>query len=147
MSAYTTQAAILGEIQYSDLVALTDDEPVKGDINATVLAQIIQNASGYVDSKIANLYGQQLPFSTVPSSVASMALTIVCYRLFRRREIPDEKNKFYQDWKDVKEFLDRVNTGDAHLDDVPARDFPQGAVTWRPTIYGGVTSNWPATSM
>ena len=75
MSAYTNQTAVLGEIQLSDLIALTDDDR-SGSVNSAVLDQIIANASGYIDSKVANIYGNQLPFSPIPSSVASMALTI-----------------------------------------------------------------------
>ena len=149
MSSYTNQAAILGEIQQADLISLTDDLG-QGQINTTVLNQIIANASGYIDSKVANLYGEQLPFAPAPaspSSVASMALTIACYRLFRRREVPDEKNKFTEAWEDVREFLDKVNSGDAHLDDIPIRDFPQVVATGRSTIYGGMGSNWPTNSM
>ena len=147
MSSYTTQAAIEGEIQHVDLIRFTDDAPCQGKINQTVLNQLIQNASGYIDSKCANLYGQQLPFNPVPSSIASMALTIACYRLLRRREVPDEKNKFYRDWQDVKSFLDKVNSGDAHIDDVPYRDFPQVAFTGRSSLYGGQFSNFPTNSM
>jgi phage gp36-like protein len=135
-STYTNQAAILGEIQYSDLIALTDDAPSTGDINQVVLNQVIQNASGYIDRKLANIYGQQLPFVTVPLSVANMAVTIACYRLYRRREVPDEKNKFYEEFKDISDFLNKVNKGEMHIDDVPARDFPQGALQSQPTLYG-----------
>ena len=147
MSAYTSETAILGEIQLKDLIALTDDAPRMGKVNQTVLNQVIQNASGYIDSKCANLYGTQLPFFPVPSSVANMALTIACYRLYRRREVPGEKNKFYDEFQEVKQFLDRVNTGDAHIDDLPTRDFAQVVSNVRPTIYGGATSNWPSNSM
>ena len=136
MSTYTTQAAILGEIQMKDLVSLTDDSPSTGTLNVDVLNQVIANASGYIDRKIANIYGQQLPFNPVPLSVSSMALTVACYRLYRRRLVPDEKNIFYPDFKDVEMFLNKVNTGELHLDDVPSRDFPQGAMTGQPTIYG-----------
>lgn len=120
----------------SDLIALTDDAGT-GNLDNGILNQIIINASGYIDQKVANIYGQQLPFNPVPSSVASMALTITCYRLFRRRQVPDEKNNFYDDFKSVVDFLNQVNQGDMHLDDVPTRDFPQGAVTGRPVIYSG----------
>ncbi len=146
MSLYTNQASIEGEIQDADLIALTDDNNT-GQINQTVLIQAIANASGKIDEKCANLYGEQLPFVPVPASVASMALTIVCYRLYRRREVPDEKNKFYEEYKNVLAFLDEVNTGDKHLNDIPGRDFPQVAMTGRSTIYGVRQSNWPATSM
>ena len=151
MSSYTSQTAILGEIQLSDLIALTDDAPKQGIVNTTVLNQIITNASGYIDSKCANLYGEQLPFTPAPNSPSSVAsytaLTIACYRLFRRREVPDEKNKFFDDWKDVKEFLDGVNKGDNHLDDVPYRDFPQVVHTGQSSLYGGQGSNYTANSM
>lgn len=138
--AYTTQAAIEGEIQRADLIALTDDDRT-GAVNATVLTQIIDNASGYIDSKIANIYGEQLPFDPVPGSVANMALTIVCYRLYRRRNVPDEKNNFYVDFVDVKEFLDRVNKGEQMISDVVLRDFNPVAYTGTRTLYGTLGSN------
>ena len=146
MSAYTTQAAILGEIRQADLVALTDDNKT-GVINTTVLNQVIESASGYIDSKVANLYGQQLPFSPIPSSIASMALTIACYRLLRRAEVPDEKNKFYESWDDVKDFLNRVNKGDAMIDDVVSRDFAAVAFTGRNSTFGVAGTNWPSNSL
>jgi len=148
-SYYCRQADISGEIQPQDLIALCDDNQT-GSMDAAavaVLQQVIANASGYVDSKVANIYGAQIPFNPVPNSVKSMAVTITCYRLYRRRETPDEKNKFYRDWVDVKEFLDGVNKGENHIDDLPFRDFPQVLTTGRSTIYGGQFSNWPATSM
>ena len=120
----------------SDLIALTDDDNT-GLLNSAVLDQVIANASGYIDRKIANIYGSQLPFNPAPLSVASLALTITCYRLFRRREVPDEKNKFFEDFKDACDFLNQVNKGEMRLDDVISRDFPQGAMTGQPVIYSG----------
>ena len=136
MSIYTNQAAVNGELPMQDLIGLTDDDQT-GQLNVTILNQIIANASGEVDQACANIYGGQLPFNPVPLSVANMALTIACYRLIRRRNTADEQNKFYQEYKRVRDFLDEVNTGDKHLDDVPTRDFPQGALTGRSIIYGG----------
>jgi phage gp36-like protein len=147
MSQYVTKDAILGEIQNDDLIRLTDDAPRTGSVNDTVLTQIIQNASGYIDRMVGNIYGSQLPFNPIPPSVASMALTIVCYRLLRRREVPDEKNKFYEEYKDVCQFLTRVNKGEAMLDDVISRDFSQVAYTARNTTFGTQGTNWPATTL
>jgi phage gp36-like protein len=146
MSQYTNKAAVLGEIQEPDLIALTDDSRL-GVVNDTILDQIITNASGYIDSKLANIYGSQIPFNPIPSSVASMALTITCYRLLRRREVPDEKNKFAESWNDVKEFLDKVNKGEAMIDDIVERDFAQVAYTRRSTTFGTASSNFPATTL
>ena len=146
MSFYCSQSAVLGEIRRKDLIALTDDNRT-GDIDTVVLNQVIESASGYIDSKLANIYGNQLPFNPIPSSVASMALTVTCYRLLRRAEVPDEKNKFYEAWQDVREFLDRVNRGEAMIDDVISRDFSAVAYTARNTTFGVKGSNWPATTI
>jgi phage gp36-like protein len=135
-SAYTTQAAIQGSIQSKDLIACTDDAPAQGAINTTILNQVIANASGVIDMYCANIYGQQIPFNPVPPSVAQMALTIACYMLFERREVPKELNKFTSRYNFVMSFLAKVNTGDAHISDVTLRDFPQGALTSQATIYG-----------
>lgn len=140
MSAYTTQAAIQGEIRLNELIQLTDDNK-SGAINTDVLAQIIANASGYIDSKVSNVYGQQLPFNPVPSSIASMALTIACYRLYRRAMVPDERNKYYQAYQDVADFLNRVNKGEAMIDDVVTRDFSPVTYTGSRTLYGVLGSN------
>jgi phage gp36-like protein len=146
VSQYTTQSAIQGSIQMSDLIALTDDDNT-GNLNTTILDQVIVNASGVVDMYCANLYGEQLPFSTVPSSVANMALIIACYQLYERRETAFEQNKFGQRYKEVITFLKLVNTGEMHLNDVPFRDFQQVAFTGRSTIFGVASSNWPSNSM
>ena len=147
MSQYTTEAAILGEIQLNDLIGLTDDEPRTGNVNASVLTQVIQNASGYIDRKVGNIYGSQLPFNPIPLSVASMALTIACYRLYRRREVPDEKNKFTEEYEDVCKFLNQVNKGEAMIDDTVSRDFPQVAFTARNTTFGVKGSNYPSSTI
>lgn len=146
MSSYITSAAILGEIQRQDLIALTDDDR-EGVVNDTVLNQIIANASGFIDSKVASVYGNQLPFNPIPSSVANMALTIACYRLLRRREVPDEKNKFYEAYKDVVDFLNRVNKGDAMIDDAVTRDFSSVVYMGTRTTYGTMGSNNLARSL
>tara|TARA_R110000868_G_scaffold133813_1_gene345539 strand:- start:1263 stop:1703 length:441 start_codon:yes stop_codon:yes gene_type:complete len=146
MSQYTSQDAVLGEIRLKDLIALTDDLKT-GSVNTTVLNQVITSASGYIDSKVANIYGQQLPFNPIPSSISSMALTITCYRLLRRAEVPDEKNKFTESWRDAKEFLDRVNKGEAMIDDVVNRDFAQVAFTVRSTTFGVKGTNFPSTTL
>ena len=140
MSIYTNQAAVLGEIQLQDLIALTDDNKT-GKVDDLVLNQVIANASGYIDSKVANIYGSQLPFNPVPSSVASMTLTITCYRLFRRREVPDEKNKFAEAYRDVVDFLTQVNRGEAMIDDVVSRDFSSVVYTGQRTLFGTKGSN------
>jgi len=130
----------------SDLISLTDDDNT-GSLNTTILQQVIANASGIVDMYCSNLYGEQIPFNPVPNSVANLALTIACYMLYERRETPFEQNKFGVRYKQAIAMLEKVNKGEMHFDDIPFRDFPQVAYTGRNSIYGGIGTNWPATSM
>jgi phage gp36-like protein len=146
MSQYTNQQSVNGQIQMKDLITLTDDTNT-GQLDSGILNQVIANASGVVDMYCANLYGAQLPFSPVPASVANMALILTCYLLYERREVPFEQNKFASRYKSIISFLEKVNTGDMHLNDVPLRDFPQVVMTGRSTIYGTAASNFPSTSM
>ena len=134
MSAYTDQNSILGEIQLMDLIALTDDSPKTGNVNQTVLTQLIANASGEIDRLVGNVY--DVPFNPVPPSVASMALVIACYRLYRRREVPDEKNKFAKDYYETRKFLNAVHSREDVLDLSVSADFDQVQFNARPTIYG-----------
>lgn len=133
--SYTSQAAIQGEIQLSDLVDLTDDAPKQGVVNQKVLAQVIANASGEIDRLVGNVY--DVPFNPVPPSVASMALIISCYRLYRRRLVPDERNKFFADYSEIRSFLKKVHKREDVLDLSITADFSQVAFDGRPSIFGG----------
>jgi phage gp36-like protein len=132
--SYTTQTAIQGEIQHSDLVDFTDDAPKQGIINQTVLAQVIANASGEIDRLVGNVY--DVPFNPVPPSVASMALIIACYRLYRRRLVPDERNKFFADYSEIRSFLNKVHKREDVLDLSVTSDFSQVSADVRPSIFG-----------
>ena len=134
MSSYTNQASILGEIQISELIRLTDDAPQQQKINQTILAQVIANASGEIDRLVGNVY--DVPFNPVPQSVSSMALIIACYRLFRRRLVPDEQNKYFPDYRDIRAFLNKVHKREDVLDLSVTADFSQVAADVRPTIFG-----------
>lgn len=144
MSAYCSQAQIEGEIQASDLINLTDDDtPPSGVVNATVLNQVIENASGVIDRYVGNIY--TVPFSPVPAAVASLAVTITCYKLYRRRLVPDEKNNFTEDYLAAIKFLEAVNSGEKMLDQAAVRDFSQVAVASTSTPWG--SGNYPSTSL
>ena len=134
MSAYCTQAQLLGEIQLADLITLTDDAPATGIINQNVLNQVIANASGDIDQYLGAVY--DVPFTVTPVSVSQMAVTLTCYRLFRRREVPDEKNKFYEDKCRVIKQLAKYQSRELTLDLGVAQDFAQVSFDARPTVYG-----------
>jgi len=139
MSAYCTQADIEGEIQAPDLISLTDDSyPPAGIVNATVLAQIIENASGVVDRYVGNIY--EVPFSPIPAAVKSLTITIVCYRLYRRRLVPDEKNNFAQDYLEALKFLKEVNKGESKLGLETDREFSPVAANTARSPWGSSNS-------
>jgi len=144
MSAYCTQADILGEIQEPDLIALTDDvTPPTGAVNSTVLDQVIANASGMIDRYVGNIY--VVPFVTTPPSVRSLAITISCYRLYRRRLVPNEKNIFTEDYLAAIAFLEAVNKGELKLDLDAERDFSQVSANTTPSPWG--SGNTPTKSI
>jgi phage gp36-like protein len=127
--AYCNQSDIEAEIQPSDLIGLTDDSNT-GFINTTILDSIIANASSYIDGKIGNIYAT--PVSPIPAIVKDCCIRIACYRLYRRRLAPGEKNNFDNDFKDAMTTLNMINNGEYHLDLDPKRAFPQGAVVREP---------------
>ena len=133
MSAYCQMSDILGEIQMADLIALTDDAPVTGQVNVTILNQVIANASGLIDQYIASVY--QLPLASWPAAVTSMAVTIACYRLYRRRQTPDEQNKFFGPYKDAVEFLKTVQEHKGILDLNTPQAYSGGASVGRRGVY------------
>ena len=65
MSSYTSKAHILGEIQESTLIQLTDDGKT-GYVDEGVLAQIISNASGYHDNELGRRSGRGLGHAVLP---------------------------------------------------------------------------------
>lgn len=135
MSAYCTQADIEGEIQAADLIQLTDDSiPPTGSVDTSVLNQVIANASGLIERYVGNIY--DLPFNPIPPSVRSLAITITCYRLYRRRLVPDEKNNFTEDYLEAIKFLAAVNSGEKMLDASVGRKFSQVAANAVTTPWG-----------
>lgn len=131
---YCQQSDILGEIQQADLIKLTDDAPVTGSIQTAILNQVIANASGFIDSYIGSIY--QLPLTTVPPAIVNAAITITCYRLYRRRQTPDEVNKYFAAYKDVVEYLQRVQNHEIVLDLNLPQAFSGAAYVGRRGIYG-----------
>jgi phage gp36-like protein len=144
LSAYCTQSDIEGEIQNSDLIAITDDAN-QGSINTTVLNQVIANASGEIDRLVGNVY--DVPFNPAPPSVQSMAIIIACYRLYRRRLTPDEKNLFWPGYKEVIAFLNKVHKREDVLDLSVTADYSQVQADVRGTIFSPAGGNYLSNSM
>jgi phage gp36-like protein len=143
VSAYITQADLLGDIQTADLIALTDDDsPPTGQVNTTVLDSVIVKASGVIDRMVGNVY--DVPFNPIPPSVKSLAIAIACYTLYRRREVPDEKNKFTEDYRLAMEMLKAVNRREEFLDLEAVEEVPMVSSNITATIFG--SGNYPAST-
>jgi phage gp36-like protein len=143
MSAYCSQNDLLGDIQMADLITLTDDDsPATGVLNSTVLNAVISKASGVIDRMVGNVY--DIPFNPIPASVNSLAIAIACYTLYRRREVPDEKNKFAEDYRLAMQMLVAVNKREQFLDLSAGQDFDMVAPVTTPTVFG--SGNYPASS-
>lgn len=134
MSAYTNENDILGEIQLKELIRLTDDAPTTGAVNQTILNQVIANASGEIDSYVGSRYS--VPLVPTPPSVEAMAIVITCYRLYRRREVPDEKNKYKEQYDDAIKTLKTIKAGDEALDLSVNQAFSPVQSVQRATIFG-----------
>jgi phage gp36-like protein len=134
--SYCTQSDIEGEIQNADLIMLTDDTNT-GLVNSTVLNAVIQNASDFIDSHLAGIY--TVPFSNpIPTAVKSWCVTVSCYRLYRRRLNPMEKNNYAEAYREVCSQLNDIRKGETGVDLGVPRTVTQGAVAGQQTIYGGV---------
>lgn len=134
MSSYCTTNDILAEIQDAELIRLTDDAPKTGNINNTILNQVIANASGEIDFYVGSRYS--VPFVPTPPSVESMAIILTCYRLYRRRLVPDEKNRFTEERNQIVAFLQKVKAGDEALDLSVQQEFSPVQPNQRATIFG-----------
>lgn len=66
-----------------------------------------------------------------------MAITISCYKLYRRRLVPDEKNNFTEDYVAAIKFLEKVNTGELKLDLTAEREFSPVAANTVDSPWGG----------
>jgi phage gp36-like protein len=87
--AYIAQGDFAGRLKEQELIELTDDHKV-GEVDAAVLAQVLAEASGRLDSYAGGHYALPLEAS---EQVKSLALDIAIYLLYRRRpgrRVPDE---------------------------------------------------------
>lgn len=112
--AYITQADITNVIDAINLVAMTDDY-AQGQINQTVLNNILQLASDKADALVSSIY--VVPFSApVPVKVKTAAIIFAAEMLYQRRLTPDQRNPMTDQadhWR--KELMD-INRGLLSLD-------------------------------
>lgn len=117
--AYAVQADLLQLMTLKQLIELTDDENT-GQVNATVVADVIEKAGGKVEAYCRERYATPLqPNDTVNEITRDIAI----YSLFSRRpgKMRDEVRQRYEDAIGV---LKDISSGKASFDQ-PAADLPQ----------------------
>jgi len=109
--AYIVQADVVPRrLTEKELVELTDDAGT-GEVDSTVVAQILNEASGKIDSYVAGKY--TLPLA-VTEQVKGLAVDIAAFLLFqRRRRMQPEIQTAYEE---AMKFLKDVSAGRATLD-------------------------------
>jgi len=116
--AYCTQANILGLINETSLIALTDDDGA-GAVDADKVAAAIADADATIDSYCQGRY--TIPLSPVPPKIAQLSVDIAVYNLYSRSdlempEVRKERNK------EAIRFLEKVAAGGISLGaETPAR--------------------------
>lgn len=117
-------------VSYTTPGTITPQTPIV--VNGTPV--IANGGTGYQANDLLVLTGGQ---SFVPDKITNAATTLVCYDLFRRRLVPDEKNPFYNDSKKIKKELEMIGNGELVLDGT-YRDFfgPVSAIVQESVLQG-----------
>lgn len=121
MSQYCSQSDILNYIDTTQLVGLTDDFN-SGQVNSTILNNIITMASNKADALISSIY---TPFgNNPPAKIKEASIVFSCYALWARRLTPEEKNQFKEQKEFWEQTLTKINSGELALDAQFGRAFP-----------------------
>lgn len=91
--AYNTQQDMVNRFSEAEMIELTDDAG-DGVINATVLAQAIDDATAEIDGYLAGRYS--LPLAFTPQILVLYACDITRYRLYDDA-VTDQVTKRYED--------------------------------------------------
>lgn len=119
--AYITQADITNVIDAVNLTAMLDDYAT-GQINQTVLTNILQLASDKADALVSSIYVVPFP-PPVPVKIRTAAIIFAAEMLYQRRLTPEQRNPMSDQadhWR--KELMD-INRGLLSLDYESTRAF------------------------
>jgi phage gp36-like protein len=107
--AYCTQDDLLKLVPELELAQITAEE---GDIpDAAVVSEMIAQAAAEIDSYLAVRY--QLPLTSTPARVKSLAVDMALYHLYSRRSVAPEVRR--QKYEDAVAFLKLVGAGKAEI--------------------------------
>lgn len=117
---YITQADIATLLDTIQLISCTDDLGT-GNLNTTILNNIIQMASGKADALVSSIY---TPFgSNPPAKIKDATICFACFALLQRRLTPTEHNPYKEQQEFWIKALTQINAGELSLDDQYKRAF------------------------
>lgn len=113
--------------------AAYDDAGHQAHDDARRLVRIVREAEAVVTAAIWRTV--QLPFAAVPGAVKAAALTLAKYRLYLRRQVPEDVRLAH---KDAQAWLVAVQAGDVSLDpDTAPRRGIRGGVAAPAGVFSG----------
>lgn len=112
MSAYVTRAEVEAELPPKWLLECLDDNNDKAE-DTGLFNAIVARASADVDG----ILGQRFttPFAVAPPLAARAARIFVLATLYRRRQVPEDRNPYAKAERDMIDKLNRIAAGDEPL--------------------------------
>jgi phage gp36-like protein len=132
---YTTQQRLETAIPGPHLIDALDDNG-DGQIDAPVLAEILQSASDAVDAALSGLF--TTPFvGLIPAAVSEAAFTFACERIYDRRLATGDKNPWADRADTWRTTLAEIGAGKRPLDAALEKSFTPGAAVTLPATIDG----------
>ena len=135
---YTTQQLIQDEL--GGVAKLTEalDDTGTGQVDANLMARLLQRASDAVDSFLSGRY--IVPLNPVPKLAVEASTIFCCEIIFnRRRQGLEQKNPYTARADDFREELKAIADRKKSLDATDRPAFTPGAVLSRPSALEGST--------
>lgn len=114
--AYTTKSQIAALLPSSFIDEACDDDN-DGDAGkmAAVLAAVLEAVDNEVNGYLEGRYGDRMPFSPVPSLLATAGLYLAVESLYCRRPGNDVPEKIKNKCSETRAALRKIRDGEAHL--------------------------------
>lgn len=121
--SYVTSAVLIAKIPSAFLLQALDDD-ADGVIDAAVVAQLLEDASGAVDALLCGRF--TVPFADPPAVVTESAKVFACEQCYKRRGIADEANPWFSLAESMRAKLVKIASGDLPLAPEIERAQPSG---------------------
>lgn len=114
MPDYFIMSDLAAELPGKFLIQALDDDK-DGLADSEVFASIQSAVKNEIDGKLEQKYDVAQFGANPPALVRSIALTLACETLYRRRGIDEKNNPYTQRAKDARKKLDAIAKGDQLL--------------------------------